>query len=105
MAQTRLDVESLRWERLAAWGRLMPTLRRASSYGLAVHDRFTYEDNDGRVVVLPGGQTSSGTSSSLSLSLNQTLLRRLRQHGRLERPCWAGGWARRGHAPTKATQA
>lgn len=73
VAQTRLDVESLRWERLAAWGRLMPTLSAGFSYGLAVHDRFTYEDNDGRVVVLPGGQTSSGTSSSLTLSLNQTL--------------------------------
>jgi outer membrane protein TolC len=73
LAQTRLDVEGLRWERLAALGRLLPSLALSSGYSRFESMSFTGRDPLGRLIEISTGTYSNGTSSDIGLSLNQTL--------------------------------
>jgi outer membrane protein len=73
LRESALAVEGLQWERLEAWGRLMPTLTAGSSYGRSERNVITYEDANGEVKELPDAQTYRATSSHLSLNLRQTL--------------------------------
>lgn len=73
LIKTGLAVEGLRWERLSAVGRLLPTLSANASYGRTERHVFTYEGNNGDVFELDTAVVNRSTGSSLNLSLSQTL--------------------------------
>ncbi len=73
LIKTGLAVEGLRWERMAALGRLLPTVSAGASYGRSERHVFTYEDPNGDVFELDDAVVNRSTGSNLNLSLSQTL--------------------------------
>lgn len=69
---SRLDVEGLRWDRLAAYGQLLPTVGFSTNLGYSEEHVFSFRAPDGTIVAGPETVTK-GSSSRLNLSLEQTL--------------------------------
>ncbi len=72
LLQSHLAVDGLRWERLAAYGALLPKVTAGLDYGRSERTLTTYEDPNGEIREQPE-QTIRATSSNLSLGLSQRL--------------------------------
>lgn len=72
LEQARLDVEGLRWQRLAAYGELLPTVSANLSHSRGSSTVSTSEDANGEVREQPESTTRS-SSSQLGIGLNQRL--------------------------------
>lgn len=72
LQQSHLAVEGLRWERLAAYGALLPKVNAGLDYGRGKQSKTTYEDPTGEVREQEE-LTSKATSSGLRLGLSQRL--------------------------------
>lgn len=71
MQTTQLAVDGLRWDRLAAWGTLLPTLNLNTSFGQNRSKIYNFENFDGTII--SSGVEASSTSSATSITLRQPL--------------------------------
>lgn len=71
LQSSKLAVEGLRWDRLAAWGNLMPSLQLNSSYAQSRSRIFNYEFPDGSIQ--NAQLESKSTNSATSISLRQPI--------------------------------
>jgi len=72
LEQSRLDVEGLRWQRLAAYGVLLPSVSANMGHTRGSYTVSTFEDPNGVVREQPETTTRS-SSSQLGIGLNQRL--------------------------------
>ncbi len=71
LQSSQLAVEGLKWDKLAAYGALMPVIQLSSSYGTSRSRIFNYEFPDGSI--LDATVESKSTASTTGISLRQPL--------------------------------
>lgn len=71
LQSSQLAVDGLKWDRLAAYGALMPVIQLSSSYGTSRSRIFNYEFPDGSI--LDATVESKSTASTTGISLRQPL--------------------------------
>jgi outer membrane protein len=75
LRSNQLDVEGLRWDRMAAIGTLLPTISSNASFTANEYHTFSFLDFSSTVGFYPEEIVSRSVRSSASISLNQDLFK------------------------------